>query len=432
MSRSPPSACGWFGVFYQFSALKHDCLGPIPGGGQPVSDARALLVRLEAAPAEVQGSYIASRLRAGLEYVRDTDSADTLEEHLRRLEDVELEKLSAGYALPRLVRATLPIVGMLGTVIGITLAIEQLSPDQLEQSLTSVMGALSVAFDTTAQAMSLMIVLWFAMFFSERVEQRLLSDVDRAASRALVGRFQQYGAATDPNVAAVRRMGEQVVTAVEQLAVRQADAWRSSIDATHEHWASTTRATGESLNTALREAVGANLREQADSIAENTKKFTGGIRDGLGTMAELLVESLRQHAASLTEAEQRLATENRKHLTEVEAAVGEAMVTSADRQEKLVNQSERLLNEVRDTLLAATDGAADHQRQLVRQSEVLERVIDSTGQIQRLEESLNQNLATLAQGHDFEDTVLSLSAAVQLLTARLNRDGGANSTGKAA
>ncbi|MEO1088910.1 MAG: MotA/TolQ/ExbB proton channel family protein, partial [Acidobacteriota bacterium] len=107
-----------FGVVGQFSALKADPLGPVPAGGQPVSDAPELLHRLEAADASVQDSLLVRRLRAGLEYVRDTDSADTLEDHLRRLEDVELERLSAGYGLPRLVRATLPIVGMLGTVIG--------------------------------------------------------------------------------------------------------------------------------------------------------------------------------------------------------------------------------------------------------------------------------------------------------------------------
>ncbi|CAN0378122.1 unnamed protein product, partial [Ectocarpus sp. 4 AP-2014] len=173
-------------------------------GGQPTSDAGSLLAKLESLATPLRKTHLVRRLRDAIQYVKDTGSADSLEDHLIRLEDADRERVSVGYGLPRLVRATLPIIGMLGTVIGITLAIGQLSPDQLEESLTEVMGALSIAFDTTAQAMSLMLVLWFVMYGVERVEERLLDEVDAAVGRQLIGRFQVYGSQTDPNVAAIK------------------------------------------------------------------------------------------------------------------------------------------------------------------------------------------------------------------------------------
>lgn len=462
------------GLGGQFVAGRADPLGAPPIGGSPPSDASALLSKLAALPETLQRTHLVRRLREAIQYVRDTGSADTLEDQLERLEVADRERVAAGYALPRLIRATLPIVGMLGTVIGITLAIGQLSPDQLEESLDAVMAALSVAFDTTAQAMSLMLLLWFAMFGVERVEERLLTEVDRTTSRLLVGRFHQYGSQTDPSVAAVRRMSEQVVTSVDQLASQQAETWQIAIDATNERWTAATRSAGELLTTTLANGLREGLRDHAtglnagveQQLAQLTDSLTGqqdrvaqavqdqlegleqahrthterlaavneeqttrvvagadallgNLRDGLERMAELLVEALQQHGQKLTAAEQDLASENRRHLGEVEAALGEAMVVSADRQEKLIRQSEKVLREMQQALVGAAGATIDHQNQLVQQGEVLLKVVESTNQVQRLEESLNRNLATLGRGHNFEETLMSLSAAIQLLSARV-------------
>ena len=63
----------------------------------------------------------------------------------------------------------IPVLGFLGTVIGITLAIGKLSPQALEDSLPEVMTSLSVAFYTTTQALGLSIVLMFAQFLITQV-----------------------------------------------------------------------------------------------------------------------------------------------------------------------------------------------------------------------------------------------------------------------
>ena len=97
------------------------------------------------------------------------------------------------------------------------------------------------------------------------------------------------------------------------------------------------------------------------------------------------------------------------------------MVVAADRQEKLVRQSESVLREMQQALVSAAGATIDHQQELVKQGEVLLKVVDSTGQVQRLEDSLNRNLSSLARGHNFEETLMSLSAAIQLLSARVDR-----------
>ena len=49
------------------------------------------------------------------------------------------------------------------------------------------------------------------------------------------------------------------------------------------------------------------------------------------------------------------------------------------------------------------------------------RTIDATGQVTRLEETLNRNLATLAGSQNFEETVQSLAAVIHLLNSRLGQ-----------
>jgi hypothetical protein len=47
------------------------------------------------------------------------------------------------------------------------------------------------------------------------------------------------------------------------------------------------------------------------------------------------------------------------------------------------------------------------------------KVVDATGQIATLEETLVSNLAAVEKSHNFEEMAINLSAAIQLLSARL-------------
>jgi biopolymer transport protein ExbB/TolQ len=443
----------------QHASLHRELLEPIPRGGQPVDDVDELMGNLVLLPEVMQQTYLVRRLHEALEFVRRKDSAESLDGYLRHLEEADAIRMSSGYAMVRIVVWAIPILGFLGTVIGITMAIAGLNSDALENSLEAVTSQLALAFDTTALALALSIVLMFLKFYVGRIEDQLLAKVDARVSAELVGRFQESIGASDPNVAALRTMSEQVVQAVESMAARQAQVWKQSIDETHEQWAEVTAAAGEILEKSLANAIhqtydghaetlNQGALAHADRLNQGAEQTVAQMRVGLEKLAELLVESLERHGESLTRSEEELAKENRRHLCEVEAALGEAMVLSADRQEKLIRQSEQIVQELQTTLNQSTILAADRheqllrhgeellreiqqalgsaasatieqQEQLVRQGEILLKVVDATGQVKQLENTLNSNLSSLSRSHNFEETLLSLSAALQLLSARL-------------
>ena len=101
--------------------------------------------------------------------------------------------MNANYALVRIIIWAIPILGLLGTVIGITIAIANLKPETLEQSMSDVTSGLGVAFDHTGEALTLTMILMFIKYGVERSESRLLAIVDERAEEELIGRFQFTG-----------------------------------------------------------------------------------------------------------------------------------------------------------------------------------------------------------------------------------------------
>src|SRR4030095_12522173 len=119
-------------------------------------------------------TYIVRGWRGALEFVRRKNSADALDAHLRHLEEVESVRVNAAYSMVRIIIWAIPILGLLGTVIGITIAVANLNPETLEESMTKVTHGLGVAFDHTATALSLTMLLMFAKSGVERLEDALL------------------------------------------------------------------------------------------------------------------------------------------------------------------------------------------------------------------------------------------------------------------
>ena len=409
------------GLAVQIAMVDTVRLASDPMGVETVDEVPSLLRSLEESTGPISNNYLVRRLREALEFVGRKGTADNIEQQLRHLEETDLARMHHSYALTRIIVSTIPILGFLGTVIGITLAISKLnlSGEAVEESLPAVVAGLSVAFYTTAQALGLSIILLFAKFCVERIELRLLSEVDASASQQLVGRFQQYGTETDPGVASINMMSQRLLHTVEAGFSQQAQLMKSSLQETSAHCSEILNSAASTLDEAMSGAVVSGLSRHAEAVNEGVRSLATDLEGTLVRHAELLNEGLDQHTTALTEAEIKLAEENRRHLGDVEAAVGEAMLVATTRQEKLIRQSEDLLKEMQVALVEAAGTTVAQQEQLIKKGDILLKVVEATGQVKRLEESLNANLNALAGSHNFEATVTGLSAALQLLGTRL-------------
>ncbi|NDC54921.1 MAG: hypothetical protein EBZ74_11760 [Planctomycetia bacterium] len=353
-------AIKWLDVEAQRRRVGDDLLGPVPEGGQPPAEAAALAetlaaVREEADAAGRPATSLERRLAEAVDLVVRTGSASALEDHLKYLSDLDAARAAQGYGLVRFVIWAVPIMGFLGTVIGITEAIAQLSPTQLE-NISGVVAGLGVAFDTTATALALSMVLMFTQFVIDRREQALLGDVDAAAWAALAGRFQAGDEDDGGTALAVAKLGEAFSRSSASLLEAQEHSWR-----------------------ALERSAAGGLERVVEAAAERLQ----------ASLATSLEASLGRWGESLVQAH--------------------AHLTSA-REDRWARAA--------DALTTAMRSFEEHQRTLAGQTELLARVVDATRDITTLERSLDSNLTALAGNGRFEETLATLSAAVQLLAAR--------------
>jgi biopolymer transport protein ExbB/TolQ len=337
-------------------------LEEIPPRGNRLEDASRLIDSIEDLPARAKQSYVGRRFRDALEHIERSGSATGLDAELKYLSDMDAARQQDTYGLVRIVIWATPMLGFLGTVMGITQALGDLDPAQLasdvQNAMKGLLAGLYVAFDTTALALMLSMGLMFLQFLIERIETQILSAVDIRANEELIGRFEQLGASHDPHVASMERIGQAMIHAVESMVQRQADLWKETIGVAHNQWSTLVGSSTEQVQAAL---------------------------------ASSLQQSLSHHATEMAK---------------IERSSAETVQARWAQWQQALSESARLLH--------------SQQQEMARQGELLHKAVAATGDVMKLEEALNHNLSALAGSKNFEDTVMSLSAAIHLLNTRMN------------
>ncbi len=313
-----------------------------------------------AAPARIRG------------LLSDPPPADRAEARLATLHETAADRLHDAYGLVRTITWAVPILGFLGTVVGITLAIAGIDPSGLGESLGEVTGGLAVAFDTTALALGLSLVL---VFGTHTVQGAELKSLERLRDVAFSGLLPLCPASDeDPVRAAAADVADQMRRRAGDLAEVHAAAWRSSLEEMRAAW--------------------------SDTLAESRSAFAAGVR------AET------EHAAEVAERRQRAAGE--EFLAAVRASA-EAMTGAVSRW-----------SDGFESAAAADADRSDHLRDL---AESLTLIAERTEAQSAIAGRIDAGLASVNEAGHFEEAVQSLTAAAHLLTVRL---GAASHTAPAA
>ena len=338
--------------------------------GKPVDplEAHTLMATLRRLPRRIQNSIVGLRASAVLDFLCRRGSAAELDDQLRALADNDVMATENSYALTRFITWAIPILGFLGTVLGITGSIANVTPDRLEHNLSSVTDGLALSFDATALALSLTMIAMFCSFIVERAEQSVLDAVDVYVDQELAHRFERGLPGGGGVLETVQQQTRIMIDAVDKLVQRQAELWRESIAA-----------------------------------AEDRSQLVAGEQMTLLTQA--LESVLTKTSAGHVE---------RVHLFEEQSNA--RALALAGHQEKVVAEMQRALREQQASW-------SKIQESLAAQLQTMARLQDSGGSLGKLQETLNANLATLAGTGSFEEAIHSLTAAIHLMTARAGQSG---------
>lgn len=359
-------------------------------------------------------TWLARRLVDVAEYLRGKSAVRTLDDHLRYLAELAQESLHGSYALIRTLTWAIPILGFLGTVIGITMAIANITPEQLESALGQVTGGLAVAFDTTALSLALSMVLVFMTYVVEKWEGNLLGEVEQFGIRQLSMAFSEAEDQASPLLDAERAAAGELLERSRELIGEQTRVWHDALEALRESWVTVAeRQQGEFAGT-LRQGMAATLADHARQLGDTRHELVAAIRE---TTAELH-EVAEQVASSQSASQQAFASQVDQFWNRTQRELTGLNDTLRQQSLAVVGGVEQAVEKWHQELAAATAAIRDQFSALTHQGELLGQIVEDERQLIKLQDVMQQNLKVVGAAETLEETLHGLSAAVHLLTMR--------------
>ncbi|MFN9717349.1 MAG: MotA/TolQ/ExbB proton channel family protein [Planctomycetota bacterium] len=315
-----------------------------------------------------RSTFLSNRLDEVLHYATHRKSG-SFEDHLRYLADLANDRLLQSYSLVRTVTWAVPIMGFLGTVIGITMAIANVTPEQLDTSLPEVTAGLAVAFDTTAQALGMSMILVFGTFLVERGELGLLSDVEQFGIEHLVPVLSgdDESAALKTGVPAISDWTAHVLS-------QQTEFWNRHLTTLQSGWAESLQMQTSRLSTLLTQETENTLQAHRDSVNLTRDTYASALQGSTDQFAQRM----------------------------------ESMLLA------FVNRVDHWQNALQTTSISA----AGQAEELHRLGRILLQLTESEQRLVQLQETLDRNLQAVQLIETLERTIASLNAAVSILAAK--------------
>ncbi len=355
-------------LFREQSALRRytKAIGQVSGRSLKTSseNAQAVKEQTQRFSGDFDETISGRRLQEALLYHQESDGGDRLDDHLRHVSDLEADRAVQRFGLVNTITWAVPILGFLGTVMGITIAIANVSPEQLDNSLPQVTGGLAIAFDTTALSLSLSLILVFATFLVRRKQDEILLGIDQQLNHRLCYLLMKSSGQETGITLPHETMSRQLVEASAMVVAEASSLWRNRLQKLEESF--------------------------AESLQQEQWRVAQVLQQGLS-------RSLDQQQARLDEIREQELLQSQHISGQLQAAM------------LRWEQS-----------LATTAGSLDVQSQELRQhSELVLSLIDKQQELTRVQQQIHQSLDASQIASTLDQTLNSLTAAIQLLNARV-------------
>ena len=235
-------------------------------------------------------------------FLRNRGTAEDLDDQMRGLADVDALAVDASYSLTRFITWAVPILGFLGTVLGITESIAHVTPESLEHNLDKVTGGLSLAFDATALGLGMTMIVMFISYLAERAEQGVLEGVDEFVDRQLAHRFERLSGEGGQLIALLREQSQELLATTGGLVEKQAEVWAKTFSETEKHRADAEQQMQKRLSGGLENALEQTLETHAKHLATLEKQNgvqTAALLEKLGIVATAVRDAGREQHSQL-------------------------------------------------------------------------------------------------------------------------------------
>ncbi len=184
---------------HQKSALYLDVL-PVELGEEVNSQNVAHFIdNLYALPASLRDSMMVNRIRKGLELFEVRQNNAEVASMMGAQSDIDSGRIGGSYSLLKVFLWAIPILGFIGTVLGLSQAIGSIDLSDVSDvnkiigSIGNVTSGLGTAFDTTLLGLVLAMILNFPMNTVMKAEDDNLNSIDAFCNEVLMPRLNDGG-----------------------------------------------------------------------------------------------------------------------------------------------------------------------------------------------------------------------------------------------
>ena len=254
-------------------------------------DADRRVVALQSLSANRRDDYLVVRLLDLIEFGHRKPSAASFEDELKYQSDLGIERKSNRYSLVRILIWATPMLGFLGTVLGISQALGGINvgPDNdFGQMMSGLQSSLFVAFDTTALALTLSMVLMFGQFLVDRFETQLLQAVDYRVRYLLPPPSESLSQLSKAE------MEEAILNTNQSLLKQQTELWRATITEAESVWLASVTTANTEVQTGLADAIDQSVGELSSCLGQAISSSDHAIERRFQQWQVTLSENARQ------------------------------------------------------------------------------------------------------------------------------------------
>jgi len=271
-------------------------------------------------------SILLWRVQRALEQWRVSQTVEPVDSGLRHQAELDADVAASGYALVRIFVWAMPVLGLIGTVIGISLAVSGFSKflggeisniEMVKKQLVGVTYGLSFAFLITLDGLMGALLVMLPTAGIQKAEEDFLAAVDRYCVDEIMPRLQS-GAPVAPQAAISVDVSTRFEEALEKH-LPTVTTWRAEVDA---------------FTQAALLKIAEGSAEIGAKIFDTGEAETARLRDLAERIGTKFVEVGKQLAGQFAATQQRMAEETAKTV----AAMGEQ---SANLREVLREHSAR-------------------------------------------------------------------------------------------
>lgn len=375
----------------------------IARSGESFDDEASQLSWLEAVwksqSAAIYSSGVGSRVREILGVQNRRRTLSHLDQDLKNSEEFYADEQHDSYAMIRIITWAMPMLGFLGTVIGISATLGQMDASKLasgsQEAMNELTKGLYVAFDTTAVGLVLTMMVMFIQFTVNKAELRVLQRMNRliedlfgSCLTATPQMAQLPGVDT-----AFEHMTRRLMGTVEKLIKKQADLWQNSLEQIQSRW----NTLGTETQATLNRSVAESITNAQQSVHEPVLALHKQIAVQQNELANKQSEAIDQfHASQLA-----CLAQLRADVVAFQSQLSDQIQASSEQIQASLNQQESL-------------------QQLTKR--ILE-LSENASVISSMDEPIQRVLHRMTDIDRFHDAAICLTEAVAVLGTQLERHG---------